>query len=192
MTITSYDALLEWAANTPDRVFLNQPFEDGVLQWTWQQAASDASCLASGLLGLGLQKGDKVALLSKNCAEWIIADVAMTAAGLVSVPIYPTAGGDTIRHVMDHSEAKAIFVGKLDDPDVPAAVLDPKLPRIALRYPSMECQYQWQDLIDGSEELQQANRPGGGDVMTILYTSGSTGKASKGVRNQLCCLPVCL
>jgi long-subunit acyl-CoA synthetase (AMP-forming) len=179
-TKTSWEALLEWAGKTPDRVFMNQPFDGTMLQWSWAEAASEASRLASGLLGLGLQKGDKVALLSKNCAEWVLADIAMTMAGLISVPIYPTAGADTIRHVVQHSDAKAILLGKLDDPELPASALDAQILRIGMRYPSMDCQYQWQELIEGSDELGDFHRPQASDAMTILYTSGSTGQP-KGV-----------
>ena len=179
-TKTSYDALAERAKSTPDRTFLNQPFENDVLRWTFEQAANDVSRLANGLLGLGLQKGDSVALLSKNCAEWILADIAMTMAGLVSVPIYPTANSDTIAHVVRHSDAKAIIIGKLDDPLVPSEALDAGLPRIGMRYPSIDCQHAWQDLVDGSENMAEPNRPAPDEVMSILYTSGSTGQP-KGV-----------
>jgi long-subunit acyl-CoA synthetase (AMP-forming) len=54
-----------------------------------------------------------VAILAKNCAEWFIVDLAIIMAGLVSVPIYTTAAAGTIRYVMEHSEAKAVFLGKL-------------------------------------------------------------------------------
>ncbi|MDA1379769.1 AMP-binding protein [Plesiomonas shigelloides] len=52
-------------------------------------------------------------LTLENCAEWFIADFAMMMGGFVSVPIYPTANSETIRYVLEHSESKAIFIGKL-------------------------------------------------------------------------------
>ena len=52
-----------------------------------------ARTIAAGLLNQGYQPGDRIGLLSKNCAQWFIADLAIMMAGFVSVPIYATAGG---------------------------------------------------------------------------------------------------
>ena len=77
--------------------FLLQPI-DGVLHvTTYAQAVDQARRMATALLGLGLSSGDKVALLAKNSAEWVIADLSIAMAGLISVPIYPTASANTAR-----------------------------------------------------------------------------------------------
>ena len=180
MTKTSWDALREWAEKTPDAPFLVQPFEGRLITWTREQAFDDASRLAKGFRELGYEQGDKVALLSKNCAEWILTDVALAMAGLVSVPIYPTAGADTLRYVMQHSEAKAIVIGKLDNPEIVGETLEAGIKRIGMRYPSTEVDTRLQDLIDSSSPAGEYHRPDPDDVMTILYTSGSTG-TPKGV-----------
>ena len=179
-TKTAPDALAEWAEKTPERTFLTQPFEGGVREWTFRQAYDDAARFASALLKLGLTPGDRVAILSKNCAEWLIADVAISMAGLVSVPIYPTAGTDTISYVLEHSGARVVLVGRLDDPDAARRALSPEVATIGLRYPGLECQQDWQAMIDGSEPISQPQRPTSDEMMTLLYTSGSTGKP-KGV-----------
>ena len=112
--MTAPDALAEWADKTPDRTFLTQPFESEVRNWTFRQAHDDALRFASALLNLGLVPGDKVAILSKNCAEWLIADVAISMAGLVSVPIYPTAGADMIAYVLVRASARS--AGRCQEP----------------------------------------------------------------------------
>ena len=136
--------------------------------------------MASALLALGLLPGDKVAILSKNCAEWVLADLAIAMAGMISIPIYPTANADTVSYIVGHSEAKAVFAGKLDDPESVGGAIPETMPTIAFPYPTFDCQHSWQSLIDAHEPLEVLNEPAGRDVMTILYTSGSTGRP-KGV-----------
>ena len=179
-TRTAPEALAAWASKTPERTFLTQPFEGEVRDWTFQEAHDDAARFASALLSLGLERGDKVAILSKNCAEWMIADVAISMAGLVSVPIYPTAGADMIGYVLEHSEARAVIVGRLDDPAPARRAIPPGVTTIGLRYPGMDCQHDWQTMIDDSQPIGQFYSPTSDEVMTILYTSGSTGQP-KGV-----------
>lgn len=176
----AHDALLDRAEQTPQRVFLTQPKKRDLHIHTWQQAAHEARCMAAALTGIGLVAGDKVAILSKNCAEWVLADFAIAMAGMVSVPIYPTAGADTIRYVLDHSEAKAVFVGKLDHPQAAVDALPSSLPGIALPYDIVGCRFDWQALVAQYPPLKRVHAPQPADLMTILYTSGSTG-TPKGV-----------
>ncbi len=145
---TAHQALLNWAEKTPDRVFLHQPVAGELRTYTWLQSADNARRIASALLGLGLQPGDRVAILGKNSAEWILADVAIAMAGMISVPIYPTAGANTIAYIIGQSDARAIFVGKLDDQQVVTDAIPKSLPRIAFPYPIDNCQYHWQSLVD--------------------------------------------
>ncbi|HSD70222.1 MAG TPA: AMP-binding protein [Woeseiaceae bacterium] len=177
---TAHHALIERAGQTPDRDFLIQPVNGELRRYTWQQSADQARRMASALHALGLKRGDKVAILAKNSAEWILADLAIAMGGMVSVPIYPTAGADTIAYIIEHSEASAAFVGKLDEPGVVSAAVPDSLPTIAFPYPIEGCRYRWQTLIETNAALEDLHDPQPGEVMTILYTSGSTGRP-KGV-----------
>ena len=178
--LTAHQALVDWAQKKPDTIFLNQPVGGIVRTFTWAESADISRRIASGLLALGLGAGDKVAILAKNSAEWFLADMAISMAGMISVPIYPTAGPETIAHVLQHSEAKALFVGKLDNVEWAASAVPKSLQTIAFPYPTMDCDHQWQELIGKCEPLDALYQPTKDDVMTILYTSGSTGKP-KGV-----------
>ena len=177
---TAFEALAEWAEKIPDRTFLTQPLDGEVRDWSFRQAQDDTSRFAAALLGLGLERGDRVAILSKNCAEWVLADMAISRAGLVSVPIYPTAGTETISYVLGHSGARAAIIGRLDNADTVRAALPSDVTTIGLRYGVLDCDHDWQALIDGSEPLAESHQPSGDEMMTILYTSGSTGRP-KGV-----------
>ena len=177
---TSYHAMLEWERKTPDKVFLHQPVDGVVKTFTWQESAETARRFANALLAMGLNRGDKVAILAKNCAEWFIADCAMMMAGVISVPIYPTAEAKTIRYVLDHCEAKAIIIGKLDNWQEPEGALPGSIITIGMPYQTVDCQYNWADLIDSTQLLTAFSEPDSRDIMSILYTSGSTGNP-KGV-----------
>jgi len=177
---TAHHALVEWAGRKPDQVFLCQPVDGRMRTYTWAQSEDACRRMATALGSLGLRGGDRVAILAKNSAEWFLADVAISMAGLVSVPIYPTANADTISYVLGHSEARAVFVGKLDEPGVAADTIPHGMPSIAFPYPIEGCRHEWQALVDDSEPLRKLHEPDPGETMTILYTSGSTGRP-KGV-----------
>ncbi|WP_154223196.1 AMP-binding protein [Marinicella rhabdoformis] len=163
----------------PEVPFLHQPIDRKLKVFTWAEVDNEARRMATALLGLGLVKGDKVGILSKNCAHWFISDLAIMMAGLVSVPIYPTAGRDTIQFVIEQSECKAIFVGKLDSLDEADAGIAPDIKRITYPYPTVKGQHQWDELIK-AKPLKIINQPKLSDTFSLCYTSGSTGNP-KGV-----------
>lgn len=177
---TPIEVLLRHAGNHPDKPFLHQPVNRQWLVTTWKEAEVNARKIATGLQSLGLQKGDKVAILAKNSAEWFMTDWAIMMAGMISVPIYATAGESTIRYVLEHSEAKAVFVGKLDDKKAAASVLDGSIPVIAYPYDTVDAQHQWKDWLATHEPMEHIYAPTLDETMSIVYTSGSTGNP-KGV-----------
>ena len=175
-----YDQLKKWASEMPDTVYLRQPVNRVYQEKTWSQVHDEVLRLAAAFHALGLQKGDVVSILGKNTAEWFITDFAITAAGLISAPIYATAGEDTIRYVIEHSEARAIVVGKLDDLGPARSAIPEGIITIAQPYQTIDCDHQMLDLIARHEPLAQVDTPGMDDVFSLVYTSGSTGKP-KGV-----------
>ncbi|MED5462026.1 MAG: AMP-dependent synthetase, partial [Pseudomonadota bacterium] len=74
----------------------------------------------------------------------------------------------------EHSEASAVFIGKLDEPDVVADAIPAHLSSIAFPYPTVPCRYDWNSLIEKYPPIEVLPEPDPDDVMTILYTSGST------------------
>ncbi len=164
----------------PNELFLRQPFHGKWTTWTWQQAADESRRIATALHSLQLPKGSHVAILSKNCAHWMMADIAIMMAGCISIPIYPTLTAAAIQPILEHSDAKAIFIGKLDDFKSQEHGIPPELIRIGFDAYERNERYNWSELIQEHPPLQHTHHWQDDELMTIIYTSGTTGKP-KGV-----------
>ncbi|GLR03357.1 AMP-dependent synthetase [Vibrio hyugaensis] len=172
------EMILKWAAERPDEVYLKQIINRQFVEFTYAEVANQALKLVTALRNLGIQPGDKVALVSKNCAEWFICDLAMMLGDYVSVPIFPTAGADTIEYCLTHSESKAIIGGKLDDPAATQQVIDamPDVISIALPYDTApKCQHQFKELIANAQPSKERPQHYDDKLMSLVYTSGTSG-----------------
>ena len=169
-------------SETPNKAYLRQPKNGEYQETTWAQAYENTLRLAKGLRGLGLQKGDRVAILANNCADWFIADYALVAAGLIPTPIYATAGKKVISYVLEHSDAKAIFVGNIAKPDIAKDSIPDSVISIGMSTSDVDCQHTMAELITNNETLEtdEIHQPKLEDTFSIVYTSGSTGNP-KGV-----------
>ncbi len=172
------EMILKWAEERPNEVYLKQIINREFVEFTYAEVADQALKLVSALRKLGVNPGDKVALISKNCAEWFICDLAMMLGDYVSVPIFPTAGADTIEYCLTHSESKVLIGGKLDDSKATQQVINEMgdLISIALPYNSAPmCQHQYAELI--ANEVPSVERPQHYDdkLMSLVYTSGTSG-----------------
>ena len=173
---SALEMLYIWERQQGNKIFLRQPEGDRWHELTWSEVGRQARCMARVLNTLGCQEGDRVALLSKNCAQWIIADLAIMMAGCVSVPLYATQPPDSIQFVLDHSEAKVIFVGKVEQADKVDIAIPDSIPRIAFPYADgLKGTLKWNDLIENTVPLGDNYVPGLDNLATIIYTSGTTG-----------------
>ena len=175
---TPNDMILKWAEERPDEIYLKQIINRQFVEFTYKEVADKALKLASALEALGAKPGDRVALVSKNCAEWFICDLAMMLGDFVSVPIFPTAGADTIQYCIEHSESKIVIAGKLDDATATQKVLDdnPSLISISLPYDSAaKCHHTFEELIDKHEPSTKRPQHHDDKLMSLVYTSGTSG-----------------
>lgn len=150
--------------------------------------------IALGLHSLGLRQGDRIAILSDSCVEWVLADQGCIFICAVTVPVYPTLSGDQVKYIVNDCTARAIFVSHAEKLKEIKAALDecPTIENIILfdsdgsteekvlslaeleaRGQSLEAQ---QPQL--GNELARAAKPD--DLATIIYTSGTTGEP-KGV-----------
>ena len=174
---------LNWEKTQPDTIFLRQPQNGNWKTWTWAEAGVECRKIAAGLHGLGLPPKAHVAILSKNCAHWIMADIALMMGGYISIPIYPTLSSASILPIMQHSDAKAIIVGKLDDFAEQKSGIPTGIITIGSTGYNTKGQYNWEDMIAGNEPAKHLYDWHHNDLMTIIYTSGTTG-TPKGVMHN--------
>ena len=179
--------LYHWEEATPASVTLTQPMGKGVLQdFTWAEVADQVRRMATHLKSQAWEPGSKVAILSKNCAWWLMSDLAIWMAGYVSVPLYPTLASATVRQILVHSEARACFVGKLDDWGSMKAGMPDDLPCISYALSPADVRQRfdsWDAICSRTEPLQGTPLRGGEELATLIYTSGTTG-LPKGVMHS--------
>lgn len=177
---TPLHRFLQWETETPDAIFLRQPFEGTWKTWTFREAGQETRKIATGIKKFGLPAGSHVALLSKNCAHWIMADLAIMMTGHISVPLYPTLTAPSIRQILEHSDAKAILIGKLDQYQAQREGVPAGLQTIGIEAYGVSEQYSWEKMVREESALDDVHSWKKDDLLTIMYTSGTTGKP-KGV-----------
>ncbi len=176
--------LYHWEKSQPDRVVLTQPTGGGALStYTWKQVLDNTRRMAAHLKSLGHPPGTRIALLSKNTAHWLMCDFAIWMAGYVSVPLYPTLAAETIRQILTHSEAKLLFVGKLDGWAAMKPGIPDGLPCISLPLSPPNTYPSWDSIVQATAPLIGEPVRGADELSTIMYTSGTTG-APKGVMHS--------
>lgn len=173
-----------WERSTPNKPFLRQPFGDKWEVYTWAEAGQMARKLATGLQSLGLPPKSHIGIVSKNCREWIIADIAILMAGYISVPFFPNLKADAIQELIELGDLEALFVGKLEDWEGMKGGVPKELPIV--RFPHYEGNsivtegHDWTAFIEKFEPIAGNPSPNLDDIWTIIFTSGTTG-TPKGV-----------
>jgi long-chain acyl-CoA synthetase len=164
----------------PDEVGLRRKVNGNWTPVTWREFAGQVRDIAAGFIAVGIQPGDRVALMSRTRFEWTLLDYAILAAGAVSVPIYPTSSQEQVEWILADSGAVAVVVETSEHAGMVASARA-GLPALA---------HVWQ--IDGgrglpeikargaavtAEQVEERRRTrGAGDLAEIVYTSGTTGR----------------
>ncbi len=181
------DYVYEHEAARADRRWLTQPTGGGaVTDYTWGEAMNQARRIATHLQSQGFAPGSRIAILSKNCAHFFMAELAIWMAGYTTVAIFPTETAETVRFVLNHSEAKLLFLGKLDTWEHQASAVDADLPCIAfpLAPPAVKSAFTgWDTIVAKTQPIAGKPARAAEDIAMLMYTSGSTGRP-KGVMHR--------
>ena len=151
-----------------------------VRDWTWGQSVAEIRRIAAWLKAQEWEPGSRVAILSRNCAWWIMADLAIWMAGHVTVPIYPSLKSQSIRQILEHCEAKACFLGATDDREATEAGIPAGVDLCAISHRRSHEWPTWEVLVTANRPIPGNPVRAGSDLSTIIYTSGTTG-TPKGV-----------
>ena len=168
----------------PNDVYLTQPIGGGAVKdYTFAEFMDQARRMAAYFHSLDLPPQSRIAILSKNCAHFFMTEMACWLAGHVTVALYPTLDAATVGYILEHSEAKLLFVGKLDLWDEMKPGVPDDLPKIA--YPlspdKVKAEFRgWDDIVAKHEPIPELPQRDGSDESLMIYTSGSTGQP-KGV-----------
>jgi long-chain acyl-CoA synthetase len=181
-------AIFERGGREPRTVVLRRKAADGP---AWQdvtagQFRDEVAALAKGLIGAGIEAGDRVALMSRTRYEWTLCDYAIWAAGAVSVPIYETSSAEQVEWMLDDSGARALILETPAHEEATAEVLGrlPTVERVwliegapvATSAKPLDALPAEGTAVSDAQLEQHRTARGASDLATIIYTSGTTGR----------------
>jgi long-chain acyl-CoA synthetase len=184
MPSSPLNQFLKWEKEIPNEILFRQPINGAWKTWTWAQAGDEIRRIASGLKSLGIPEKSHIAILSKNCAHWIMSDLAIMMCGYISIPIYPTLTSVSIKPILEHSDAKAIILGKLDDYAAQKDGIPNGIIKIGTEIYGRQENFTLEKFITEQQPLNNLYQWQKDDLLTIIYTSGTTGNA-KGVMHAV-------
>ncbi len=187
--VTLHGLFLERAKRTPENIAYRY-FDEGKDVWlnlTWAQALEQMACWQDALQKEGLTPGDRVALMLRNCPQWIMYEQAAMSLGLVVVPLYTVDRPDNVAYIINDADVKVLLFETAEQWHDLSAVRDQlsclkrmiSLDKIeAADEPRLKCADEWlpAEATLGWERVRDRD-----SLATIIYTSGTTGKP-KGVK----------
>src|SRR3569833_738039 len=173
------------AEDKGDKPFLWAKSDGDWRSISWAEAARQVAALSASLRQIGLEPGARVALVSENRPEWLIADLAIMAAGCITVPTYATNTTRDHPHILGNSGARAVIVSnqKLAKNLVPAVLTSTECHHVIAMEPLRSIQapdwvncHSWQKLASADTDIEALKRElagvGRNELACIIYTSG--------------------
>lgn len=164
-----------WERETPLSPCLTQPVGAEVRNWDWSQTMDETRRMAAYLSSRGWPPASRIAILAKNSAWWIMAELAVWMSGHVTVPIYASLSAASVRALLEHCAPVAIFIGAMDDKVALTEGIPAGVERIVCPNASDPAAVEWQHIVQTNTPLAENAVREGNDIATIIYTSGATG-----------------
>jgi len=185
MSDTLIRMILRQAERYGSRPALQEKVDGHYKDISWQQMADQSRISARALLSMGLERGDRVAIMAPNSPDWVYADLAALSCGAISVPVYHTEGLSTLKHIINDSGSRFLF---LASPFLTTELAEQwedfaPLEKVILfegetehdNFMSLESFRQQADSVTDSRVDQLVDAGKGEDLATLVYTSGTTG-----------------
>ena len=172
--------LAHWAEECPDRVWLRDLNEAGETSYSWSEAQDQVHAVAAAL-EKRLGSGHSMALLSKNRAHWVLADLAVIASGNVSVPLFTTHTAATAQYILEFTDTKVLFLGETTNWDAVKEVMPEG--GLVITLPGVSCDeahVTWDTLLQEGQGQRPSHQGEASDLISLVFTSGTTGRP-KGV-----------
>ena len=164
-----------WAASQPEQVWMRDLSESGATEYTWGAAVAEIDRVAAWLEA-EFGQGERMALLSRNRAHWIMADMGIIHSGNVTVPLFTTHAQATAEYILSFTDTKVLFLGETENWLSVKEVLPEGCVLITL--PGVDCDLphtKWEDLVAAAPTEAPSYKPGPDDVVSLVFTSGTTG-----------------
>ena len=164
-----------WAASQPEQVWMRDLAESGATEYTWGAAVAEIDRVAAWLEA-AFGHGERMALLSRNRAHWIMADMGIIHSGNVTVPLFTTHAQATAEYILGFTDTKVLFLGETENWHSVKEVLPEGCLLITL--PGVDCDLphtKWEDLVAAASTEAPSYKPGPDDVVSLVFTSGTTG-----------------
>lgn len=174
--MTILDHFLKNERDKADETFLSQPENESWKNYSWKQSGSKARRLLAALKNAGYKKGDRISILSTNCAEWIISDLALMMGGYISVPLYANTDASSMVKILKDSGCRLIITGKLKTKDwlTQKEAIPDDVQVISMDGYEREGILSFREFCKNctTAEIEKIEPE---STMTIIYTSGTTG-----------------
>ena len=169
------DLVALWAEQNPEKPWLRDLREGDSDDYSWRQANEQISAIGA-MLDQRFGQGEKMVVLSRNRAHWVMADLAIISSGNVTVSMFTTLPGATAEYIFELTQAKVLFVGETSNWEqihavLPEDILLVTLPGVELEQPHEK----WEDLLAQYAGQKPGYRCQPDDMISLVFTSGTTG-----------------